>query len=265
MAQTSSSLWCRFLSCCSRSEGGPCSSSLSCLSRRLSSTRGSSALCRGRIPLWGQTDGLQWGHPHLATQLGTVPSPRPGSHPCSPAVAEEQLPVQLPVALGLPHWVWHLPGLDEAPVAIGGHVRGENITPVTLWRGSRGHRGMRSPWDGSLGNGSPGGLRSPMGEGHQGRGHWGVGSPRGMGQPGTGSPGDGVTLPGSFTWSHMPAQGKILDTSPHVPQPGGLGVSQSGVPTCCPPATGTLQDPVPKCPCPYPQASLWFPYSPIIP
>lgn len=80
-SQTSSSLWWRFLSCCSRSDGGPCSSSRSCLSRRLSSTRGNSALCRGRIPLWGWTDFNRPSHP--ATQLEAGPSL------CPPAVAEE--------------------------------------------------------------------------------------------------------------------------------------------------------------------------------
>lgn len=74
-SQTSSSLWWRFLSCCSRSDGGPRSSSRSCLSRRLSSTRGSSALCRGRIPLWGcQTS---TGHP---TQPPSWRQARPYAH-----------------------------------------------------------------------------------------------------------------------------------------------------------------------------------------
>lgn len=192
-ARTSSSLWWRFLSCCSRSEGGPRSSSLSCLSRRLSSTRGSSALCRGRIPLQGQTEGLQRGHPHPVTQLGTVPSPCLGSCPHSPAVAEEQLPVQLLVAPGLPHRVWHFSGLDEAPMAVGGHIPGEDITPVTLWRGSSNQQGMGSPYDEVTMGWGHHRMGSSVGEGHWGWGHWGMGSTRGMGQPGTGSPGDGAT------------------------------------------------------------------------
>ena len=76
-AQTSSSLWWRFLSCRSRSEGGSCSSSLSCLSRRLSSTRGSSALCRGRIPLRGTDRQTSKGPPPPGHPAGDRPVPTP--------------------------------------------------------------------------------------------------------------------------------------------------------------------------------------------
>lgn len=107
----------------------------------------------GLVSLWWPAPPPCWPH------SGTVPYPSPTSWPQLhlPPMSEEQLPVQLPVAPGLLHRVWHLPRLDEALGAISSWGQGEAMAAITLWGGKWESPGDRVPGDGvTRAMGSPG-------------------------------------------------------------------------------------------------------------